>query len=81
VTIFFWLVIGMLLGWLASKAIATGDRLGLLLNLVVGGVAAFLGTCLSWMIGLNNLDVGGVLIPLLSATILLTVARLARVTG
>ena len=38
-----WLIVGGLLGWLASMVMGTNDRQGKFLNVIVGIVGAFLG--------------------------------------
>ena len=38
-----WLIVGGLLGWVASMIMGTNDTQGKLLNIVVGIVGAFLG--------------------------------------
>ena len=42
-----WLIIGGLLGWVASMIMGTNDQQGKLLNIVVGIVGAFLGGLLA----------------------------------
>ena len=41
-----WLVIGGVVGWLASLVMRTDAQQGLLLNIVVGIVGAFIGSLL-----------------------------------
>jgi uncharacterized membrane protein YeaQ/YmgE (transglycosylase-associated protein family) len=38
-----WIIIGGLAGWIASKIMGTDEQQGILLNIVVGIVGAFLG--------------------------------------
>ena len=38
-----WLIVGGILGWLASIVMKTNDRQGIILNIVVGVIGAFLG--------------------------------------
>ena len=40
-----WLIIGGVVGWLASLVMRTDGQQGILLNVVVGIVGAFLGAC------------------------------------
>lgn len=40
---FAWLIIGALAGWLASKFMGTDDEQGMIKNIVVGIVGAFIG--------------------------------------
>ena len=73
------LIIGAIAGWAASKIIR-GTSMGLLGNIVVGIVGAFLG---AWIFGLLNITVGGNIIgSLITATIgaivLLWLVKLVR---
>jgi uncharacterized membrane protein YeaQ/YmgE (transglycosylase-associated protein family) len=84
VIIFVWIVMGILLGLLAST-LGRMDATGWLLNSAIGIVGAILGGWLfSWLSETwtaPNLSVSGLFASLLSAAALLAVARLARVTG
>ncbi len=79
-----WLVVGGLLGWVASMIMGTNDRQGLILNIVVGIVGAFLGgLILAPLFGtgtINQYDfsIGSLLVSLLGAVILLFVVGLFR---
>jgi len=79
-----WLVVGGLLGWVASMIMGTNDRQGLILNIVVGIVGAFLGgLVLAPLFGtgtINQYDfsIGSLLVSLLGAVILLFVVGLFR---
>lgn len=82
--IIIWLALGGLIGWLASVVMRTDDRQGLLLNVVVGIAGAILGGwILSPLVGVStinqsNFSLGGVLVSLLGAVILLAIVNLAR---
>ena len=43
INILIWVVIGGIIGWLASMVMRTDAQQGILLNIVVGIVGAFLG--------------------------------------
>jgi uncharacterized membrane protein YeaQ/YmgE (transglycosylase-associated protein family) len=79
-----WLVIGGLLGWVASMIMGTNDRQGIFLNIIVGIVGAFLGgLILAPLFGtgtINQYDfsIGSLLVSLLGAVILLFVVGLFR---
>jgi uncharacterized membrane protein YeaQ/YmgE (transglycosylase-associated protein family) len=70
-----WLVVGAIIGWVASQLM--GRREGLILNIVVGIVGAFLaGLVLSPLLGIptinqNNFSLPGLIVSLLGAIILL----------
>jgi uncharacterized membrane protein YeaQ/YmgE (transglycosylase-associated protein family) len=77
-----WIIVGALVGWLASLIMST--RGGLLVNMVVGIVGAFLGGwLLSPLLGTGTINqgdfsLGGLLTSLLGAIILLALVRLIR---
>jgi uncharacterized membrane protein YeaQ/YmgE (transglycosylase-associated protein family) len=79
-----WLLIGGLIGWVASMFMGTNDRQGIILNIVVGIVGAFLGGWLlsgvfgSSTINQGNFSLSGLLVSLLGAIILLAIVRLFR---
>ena len=78
------IVIGGILGWLASKVMRTDAQQGILLNIVVGIVgAALAGFLLSPLLGIPtinsaNFSIGGLLISFLGALILLAIVNLVR---
>lgn len=79
-----WLVVGGLLGWIASMIMRTDAQQGLLLNIVVGIVGAFLaGMLLTPLFGEstindNNFSIPGLLISLVGAIVLLGIVNLFR---
>jgi uncharacterized membrane protein YeaQ/YmgE (transglycosylase-associated protein family) len=79
-----WLIVGGLLGWVASMIMGTNDRQGLLLNIVVGIVGAFLGGLLlaplfgTGTINQGDLSVSSLLVSLLGAVVLLFIVGLFR---
>jgi uncharacterized membrane protein YeaQ/YmgE (transglycosylase-associated protein family) len=79
-----WLVVGGLLGWVASMIMRTDAQQGLILNVVVGIVGAFLGGwLLSPMLGAGTINgsdfsLAGLLVSLLGAIILLAIVNLVR---
>jgi uncharacterized membrane protein YeaQ/YmgE (transglycosylase-associated protein family) len=82
--ILIWLVVGGLIGWLASKIMNTDSQQGILLNVVVGIVGALLGGwVLSPMLGVstinqNNFSIGSLLVSLIGAVALLAILKLLR---
>jgi uncharacterized membrane protein YeaQ/YmgE (transglycosylase-associated protein family) len=79
-----WLVVGGIIGWIASKIMGTDAQQGILLNIVVGIVGALLaGWFISPLVGQGtinqgNFSVGGFVISLLGAIILLAIVNLFR---
>lgn len=81
--IILWLVVGGVVGWLASLVMKTDAQQGIVLNIVVGIVGAFLGGLLiSPLIGVATINQGfsvaTVLVSLLGAIILLAIVNLIR---
>lgn len=78
------IIIGGILGWLASIIMRTNAQQGILLNVVVGIVGAFLaGLILSPLLGLPSIlagrfSLGALLTSLLGAIILLAIVNLVR---
>ncbi len=79
-----WLLIGGVIGWIASMIMGTNGRQGILLNIVVGIVGSFLGGWLlsglfgSSTINQGNFSLSGLVVSLLGAVILLALVRLVR---
>lgn len=79
-----WIVVGGLIGWVASMVMKTDAQQGLFLNVIVGIVGAFLGGLLiSPLVGVpsinqNAFSLGAMLVSLLGAIILLAVVNLVR---
>ncbi|MGB2896022.1 MAG: GlsB/YeaQ/YmgE family stress response membrane protein [Anaerolineales bacterium] len=72
------LVIGLIAGWLASRMMRSGP-FGLVGDLIVGVIGAFIG---GWLFGLFGISAGGILgslvIALVGALVLLYVLRLIK---
>ena len=79
-----WLIVGGIIGWLASTIMRTDAEQGTLLNIIVGVVGAFLaGLVLTPLLGLGTVGAGGFSLPalivsLLGAVFLLAVVNLFR---
>ncbi len=78
-----WLIVGGIVGWLASLIMRTDGQQGILLNIVVGIVGAFLGGLLiSPLLGVGTINEGisiaSIGVSLLGAIILLAVINLFR---
>jgi len=79
-----WIILGGILGWIASMIMRTDAQQGLLLNIVVGIVGAFLaGWFLTPLFGVstinqNNFSLASLLVSLLGAVILLAIVNLFR---
>ena len=79
-----WLIVGGLVGWVASIIMKTNAQQGILLNVIVGIVGAFVaGYVLTPLLGIgtinqNNFSVPALLVSLGGAVILLFVVSLFR---
>lgn len=79
-----WLVVGGLIGWVASMIMKTDGQQGVILNIVVGIVGAFLGGWLiSPLVGVPTINqdafsIGALAVSLVGAIILLAVVNLMR---
>jgi len=79
-----WIILGGILGWLASIIMRTDAQQGPLLNIIVGIVGAFLGgLVLSPLFGIStinesNFSLPSLLVSLLGAVILLAIVNLFR---
>jgi uncharacterized membrane protein YeaQ/YmgE (transglycosylase-associated protein family) len=77
-----WLVMGGVIGWVASMIMGTNGRQGIVLNVVVGIIGAFLGGWfLSGLFGASTINQGnfslsGLVVSLLGAVILLALVKL-----
>ena len=79
------IIVGGLLGWIASKIMGTDPQQGLLLNIIVGIVGAILGGFLASLIGIGegtitqgDFSIGSLLISLVGAIILLAIVNFVR---
>ena len=79
-----WLVIGGLIGWLASMVMKTDGQQGVILNVVVGIVGAMLGGWLiSPLVGVgtinqDNFSLPALLVSFVGAVILLAIVNFFR---
>ncbi len=79
-----WLVVGGLIGWIASMIMRTDGQQGIILNVVVGIIGAMLGGGLlapmfgTGTINQNDFSIAGLGVSLLGAIILLAIVNLVR---
>jgi uncharacterized membrane protein YeaQ/YmgE (transglycosylase-associated protein family) len=78
-----WLVIGGIVGWLASIVMKRDGSQGILMNVVVGIVGALLGGFLiSPLVGVGTINdgvsIGSILVSLIGAIILLAIVNLFK---
>jgi len=79
-----WLIVGGIIGWVASLIMRTDGEQGVALNVIVGIVGAAIGGWLiSPMVGMGtindgSLSIGALVVSLLGAIVLLAVVNLIR---
>ena len=82
--IIIWLIVGGIVGWLASMVMKTDAQQGIILNVIVGIVGAFLGGWLGGMLGITSANINsgfsvpGFLMSLVGAIVLLAIVNLFR---
>ena len=81
--IIIWLIVGGIIGWLASMVMKTDGQQGIILNIIVGIVGAFIGGFIGPMLGLGGginaaISLPSILVSLVGAIILLAIVNLIR---
>jgi uncharacterized membrane protein YeaQ/YmgE (transglycosylase-associated protein family) len=82
--IIIWLVVGGILGWLASLVMKTDGQQGIFLNVVVGIVGALIAGFLiaplfgTGTINTSDFSIAGLLVSFLGAAVLLAIVNLFR---
>ena len=83
-SIVIWLIVGGIVGWLASLIMRTDGQQGILLNIVVGIIgAALAGWLISPLLGIPTINqdtfsFGALVVSLIGAVILLAIVNLFR---
>jgi uncharacterized membrane protein YeaQ/YmgE (transglycosylase-associated protein family) len=78
-----WLIVGGIVGWLASLVMKTDAQQGLILNIVVGIIgAALAGWIISPLVGVPSINeqfsIASLIVSLVGAVILLAIVNLFR---
>jgi uncharacterized membrane protein YeaQ/YmgE (transglycosylase-associated protein family) len=78
INLIIWLLIGALVGWLASMVMRTDAQQGALLNIVVGIIGAMIGGFLLGgpTINTNSLNVTAIIVSFVGAVVLLGIVNL-----
>lgn len=78
--IIMWLVVGGVIGWLASVIMRTDGQQGIILNIVVGIIGAFIGGLIFTRGDINNapLTITTFLVSLVGSIILLAIVNMVR---
>lgn len=80
-----WLVMGALIGWLASMVMRTDAEQGPILNIVVGIVGAFIGGLVFSLLGIGGTNINdgafnltSLIVSFVGAVILLAIVNMVR---
>ncbi len=80
-----WLVMGALIGWLASMVMRTDAQQGPILNIVVGIVGAFIGGLVFSLLGIGGTSINdgafnltSLIVSFVGAVILLAIVNMVR---
>lgn len=83
--IIIWLIVGGIIGWIASLIMKTDAQQGIFLNIIVGIIGAFLGGWIGSMLGIGggdinqgNFTLSGLLMSLVGAVVLLAIVNMFR---
>lgn len=83
--IIIWLIVGGIIGWIASIIMKTDAQQGIFLNIIVGIIGAFLGGWIGSMLGIGGGDINtgdfslsGLLMSLVGAIVLLAIVNMFR---
>jgi uncharacterized membrane protein YeaQ/YmgE (transglycosylase-associated protein family) len=83
-SIVLWIVLGGLAGWIASIIMGRNAQMGILANIIVGIIGAFLGGLLMNLIGTSGVtgfNIWSLLVAILGAVILLFIVGMVRGGG
>jgi uncharacterized membrane protein YeaQ/YmgE (transglycosylase-associated protein family) len=76
-----WIIFGALVGWIASMFMGTNASQGLLLNIIVGIIGAFLGGYVMSLLGYGSVDgfnLYSFLVALVGAAALIGIVKMIR---
>ena len=79
--ILLWIILGALAGWIASMIVRTNDSQGILMDIVVGIVGAFLGGFVFNLFGASGVtgfNIYSILVAIIGAIILLAIVKAIR---
>lgn len=82
--ILLWIILGALAGWIASLIVKTNDQQGILMDIVVGIVGAFIGGFVFNLFGaqgVTGFNIYSILVAIIGAIILLAIVKAVRGGG
>lgn len=77
--IIIWLIVGGIVGWLASIIMKTNAQMGLLANVIVGVVGALIGGWIATQLNLGGGALVSFILAVVGAAILIWVLRLLKI--
>lgn len=84
INILIWLIVGAIAGWLASLVMKTNRQQGLLQDIIIGIIGAFLGGFILNALGIgggvSGLNIASILTAFIGAVILLAIIRAVQRT-
>lgn len=78
-----WLLLGLAAGWIASLIMGTNSRQGMMMDIILGVIGAFVGGFLMNLFGqtgVNGFNVYSVVVATLGAIALIYMGRVLRTT-
>jgi uncharacterized membrane protein YeaQ/YmgE (transglycosylase-associated protein family) len=70
------IIVGGIIGWLASIVMKTNAQMGILANVIIGVVGAFMGGVIAGALGINGGGlVGGLIVGVAGAALLIAVLK------
>lgn len=81
--ILLWLILGLLAGWIASMIMGTNSQQGMLMDIVLGVVGAFVGGFLMNLFGapgVTGFNMYSIVVSILGAVALIWLGRALRTT-
>lgn len=76
-----WIILGGVAGWIASRMVGRGSSIGLVANVVVGIIGAFVGGFTANLVSRNNVigfNLASFFVAVLGAVVFLAVLRAIR---